>query len=78
MNFSVHFSVHLKNISKDNKSKSDPNHNLEVFLQGNVLKIINFLEKSLEFLYFQKMAMIPAFFDRNMPRNFGFYDRKMN
>ena len=24
------------------------------------------------------MAMIPAFFDRNMPRNFGFYDRKMN
>ena len=32
MNFSVHFSVHLKNISKENKSKSYPNHNLEVFL----------------------------------------------
>ena len=53
-------------------SKLDPDQNLEMFLQGNVLKIINFLEKSLEFLYFQKMAMIPAFFDRNMPRNFGF------
>ena len=58
--------------------KSGPINNLEVFLWDNVLNIINFLEKSLEFLYFQKMAMIPAFIDRNMPRNFGFYDRKMN
>ena len=58
-------------------TKFDPNQYLEVFLQGNVLKIINFfLEKSLEFLYFQKMAMIPAFFDQNMPRNLGFHDKK--
>ena len=46
MNFSVHFSVHTKNISKGSMPKSGPIDNLEVFLWDNVLNIINFLEKS--------------------------------
>ena len=54
MNFSVHFSVHLKNISKGSMPKSGPINNLEVFLWDNVLNIINFLGKSLEFFYLQQ------------------------
>ena len=54
MNFSVHFSVHTKNISKGSMPKSGPIDNLEVFLWDNVLNIINFLGKSLEFFYLQQ------------------------
>ena len=36
-------------------------HNL-VFLWVNVLKIINFLGKSLEFFIHNKIVMVPAFF----------------
>ena len=44
----------LKNISKGSMPKSGPINNLEVFLWDNVLNIINFLGKSLEFFYLQQ------------------------
>ena len=49
----------LKNISKG--SMYVKIHNL-VFLWVNVLKIINFLGKSLEFFIHNKIVMVPAFF----------------
>ena len=58
MNFSAHFSVHFKNLSKG----SMPKHNLEVFLSGNILKII--------FIY-KKCNGTSIFFIKNMPRNLG-------
>jgi len=79
MNFSVHFSVHLKKISKGSMPKSGPINNLDVFLWDNVLNIINFLGESLEFFYLQQYSNdICIFLIKNMPRNLGFYDRKMN
>ena len=47
MNFSVHLSVHLKNISKGGMPKSRPIHNLDMFLKGNVSKF----GKSLKYCY---------------------------
>ena len=62
MNFSVHFSVHLKNISKGSMPKSGPIDNLEVFLWDNNLNIINFLGKSLEFFYLQQNSNVISIF----------------
>ena len=59
-------------------TKFDPNECLEVFLLGNVLRIINFMGKSLEFFIYNKIVKVSEFLIKNMPKNLGFYDRKMN
>ena len=59
-------------------TKFDPNEYLEVFLLGNVLKIINFMGKSLEFFINKNWQWYPHFLIKNMPRYLGFYNRKMN
>ena len=59
-------------------SKFDPNQNLEVFLSGNVSKIINVLGKSLESFISKNWQWYPHFLITNMPRYLGFYNRKMN
>ena len=64
MNFSVHFSVHLKNISKGSMPKSGTINSLEVFLWDNVLNIINFFGKSLWFFFYNKIPMVLVFFDQ--------------
>ena len=69
MNLSVHFSVHLKNISKDSMPKSQFRG---VFIR-QCFKNFEFFGKKLKIFLFIKNAMVPAFFDQKNAKKPWFF-----